>query len=107
MRFGFSHVGLIYLFMLMLPNVIWTKNQPKDYEKYVGNENKVLLVMERIGGVLVSFNINSWLEWSWCLAASFVLKILYEIFWIRYFKSEKTMRDFYENGSFTGCIMAM
>ena len=54
MRFGFSYVGLIYLFMLMLPNVIWTKNQPKDYEKYVGNENKVLLVMERIGGVLVS-----------------------------------------------------
>ena len=45
MNFGFSYVGLIYLVMLMLPNIIWTKNQPKDYEKYVGNENKVLLAV--------------------------------------------------------------
>lgn len=112
MRFGFSYVGLIYLFMLMLPNVIWTKNQPKDYEKYVGDENKVFLAMERIGEVLVScvvlifsdFNISSWSEWSWWLAASFVLMILYEIFWIRYFKSEKTMRDFY--GSLLGVPVA-
>ena len=43
MKFGFSYVGLIYLVMLMLPNIIWTKNQPKDYENYVGNENKVVL----------------------------------------------------------------
>ena len=28
---------------------------------------------------------------------SFALMVLYEIFWIRYFKSEKTMRDFYSN----------
>lgn len=112
MRFGFSYVGLIYLFMLMLPNVIWTKNQPKDYEKYVGNENRVFLAMERIGEVLVScvvlifsdFNISSWSEWSLWLAASFVLMILYEIFWIRYFKSEKTMRDFY--GSLLGVPVA-
>ena len=34
MHFGFSYVGLAYLVMLMLPNIIWTKNQPKDYEKY-------------------------------------------------------------------------
>ncbi|MDO5133105.1 MAG: hypothetical protein Q4D81_09000 [Eubacteriales bacterium] len=46
MNFGFSYVGLIYLVMLMLPNIIWTKNQPKDYEKYVGNENKVLVAFE-------------------------------------------------------------
>jgi tryptophanyl-tRNA synthetase len=32
MHFGFSYVGLIYLVMLMLPNLLWTKNQPKDYE---------------------------------------------------------------------------
>ena len=40
MNFGFSYVGLIFLIMLMLPNIAWTKNQPKDYEKYVVNENK-------------------------------------------------------------------
>ena len=105
MQFGFSYVGLIYLIMLMLPNIIWTKNQPKDYEKYVGNENKVLLAFERVGEVLVSctalifsdFNIKPWSPWSWWLVLSFALMILYEIYWIRYFKSEKTMKDFYSS----------
>ncbi|MGI6072948.1 MAG: hypothetical protein ACOX75_08120 [Lachnospiraceae bacterium] len=105
MNFGFSYVGLIYLVMLALPNIIWIKNKPKDYEKYVGNENKVLLAFERIGQVLVScaalifsdFNIKPWSNWSWWLVASFLLMMLYEIFWIRYFKSEKNMRDFYSS----------
>ena len=105
MKFGFSYVGLIYLVMLMLPNIIWTKKQPKDYEKYVGNENKVLLAFERVGEVLVScaalvfsdFNIKPWSSWSWWLVLSFALMVLYEIFWIRYFKSEKTMKDFYSS----------
>lgn len=105
MHFGFSYVGLIFLVMLTLPNIIWTRNQPKDYEKYVGNENKALLTFERIGEVLVScaalifsdFNIKPWSNWSWWLAAAFALMALYEIYWIRYFKSEKTMQDFYSS----------
>ena len=105
MNFGFSYVGLIYLVMLMLPNIIWTKNQPKDYEKYVGNENKVLLTLERVGEVLVScaalvfsdINIKPWSSWSWWLVLSFALMVLYEIYWIRYFKSERTMEDFYSS----------
>lgn len=112
MHLGFSYVGLIFLVMLMLPNMIWTKNQPKDYEKYVGNENKALLAFERIGEVLVScvvlifrdFNIEPWSSWSWWLAVSFALMVFYEIYWIRYFKSEKTMRDFYS--SFLGIPVA-
>ena len=28
---------------------------------------------------------------------AFALMILYEIFWIRYFRSEKTMKDFYSS----------
>lgn len=105
MNFGFSYIGLIYLVMLMLPNMIWTKNQPEDYEKYVGNENKVLLALERSGEVLVScavlifsdFNIKKWSNWSWWLAVSFMLMLLYEVYWVRYFKSEKTMQDFYSS----------
>lgn len=31
------------------------------------------------------------------LAMSFALMVLYEIYWIRYFKSEKTMKDFYRS----------
>ena len=105
MNIGFSYTGLIYLVMLMLPNMIWTKNQPKDYEKYVGNENKVFLALERSGEVLVScavlifsdFNIKKWSNWSWWLVISFMLMLLYEVYWIRYFKSEKTMQDFYSS----------
>ena len=49
MRFGFSYIGVIWLIMLFVPNMIWTKNKPQDYEKYTEGENKVLLVLERIG----------------------------------------------------------
>lgn len=112
MQFGFSYVGLIYLVMLMLPNILWTKNQPKDYEKYVKNENKVLLFLERAGEVLVSclalifsdFNLKPWSAWSWWLAASFLLMVCYELYWVRYFRSEKTMADFYS--SFLGVPVA-
>ena len=105
MNFGFSYVGLIFLIMLMLPNLAWTKNQPKDYEKYVVNENKVLLALERIGEVLVScatlifsdFNFRPWSSRSWWLVLSFALMVLYEIYWIRYFRSKKTMEDFYSS----------
>ena len=105
MHFGFSYVGLIYLIMLMTPNMLWTKNKPKDYDKYDGNENKVLLAFERVGEVLVStaaviftdFNLRSWTPWSLWLVVSFALMLLYEVFWVRYFKSEKTMADFYSS----------
>lgn len=112
MHFGFSYVGLIYLLLLMIPNIIWTKNQPQDYEKYLGNENRVLLTLERIGEVSVSctvlifsdYNLKLWSNWSWWLVLSFVMMVLYEIYWIRYFKSEKKMSDFYS--SFFGIPVA-
>ena len=105
MHFGFSYVGLIYLIMLFTPNIIWSKNQPKDYEKYAAQENKVLLTLERAGEALVStlclifsdFNIGSVSPWSIVLLASFLMMLLYEIYWIRYFKSEKTMQDMYSS----------
>ena len=49
MGLGFSYIGLIMLLMLFIPNFIWTRNQPKDYDKYAKNENKFLLALERIG----------------------------------------------------------
>ncbi|MBO4306114.1 MAG: hypothetical protein J5890_02885 [Clostridia bacterium] len=105
MNFGFSYVGLIFLVMLMLPNLMWTKNRPTDYEKYVANESRVLLAFERIGEILVScasiifsdFNIKPWSSRTWWLIAAFLLMVLYEVYWIRYFRSEKTMKDFYSS----------
>lgn len=105
MHFGFSYVGLIFLVMLMSPNLLWTKNKPLDYDKYVINENKLLLVLERIGEVLVSclalifsdFNPHTFSAWGLWLLAACVLMILYEVYWVRYFRSKKTMQDFYSS----------
>lgn len=51
-HFGFSYVGLIFLAMLFIPNIIWSKNQPQGYDP--GSENKILLAFERIGEVLTT-----------------------------------------------------
>lgn len=102
-HFGFSYIGFIFLFMLMVPNLIWTKHKPKDYENYVINENKLLVCLERIGQVSVTclallfddFNINEISYRLILLVAAFLCMLLYEWFWIRYFKSEQTMKDYY------------
>ncbi len=104
-HFGFSYVGLIFLIMLFVPNFFWTRNKPQDYEKYAKNENKILLGFERVGEVLVTalslifsgFNIGTLSEWSLFLLAAFLLMLLYELWWVRYFRSKKTMRDFYSS----------
>ena len=104
MRPGFSYIGLIYLLMLYIPNIIWTKNKPEGYDNVVNNENKVLLVFERIGEVLMTvialvfsdFNLREYNLWSTWLILSFICMVLYEISWIRYFKAQKsTCINFY------------
>ena len=103
MHFGFSYIGLAWLVMLLVPNLLWTKRKPLGYERCAARENRVLLAFERVGEVLVSavalvfsdFNLRPWDAWCLWFAASFVLMLLYEAFWIRYFRSERTMRDFY------------
>lgn len=105
MHFGFSYIGCLFLIMLIVPNLFWTRNQPKDYETYVVNENRMLLLLERIGEVLVTcvsvifsdFNLRKLSPWFLWLLAAGICMILYEIYWIRYFKSEKTMKDFYSS----------
>jgi hypothetical protein len=105
MNLGFSYIGLIFLFMLFIPNIIWSKNKPKDYEKSVKNENKILLMFERIGQILVTcislifsdFNIHKYSLWIIWLLAAFIIMIMYELYWIKYFKSNKTLKDFYSS----------
>ena len=105
MHFGFSYIGLIFLLMLFIPNFFWTKHKPKGYEKYSNNENKALLIFERIGEAAVSclvlifsdFNPQGLSICLFWLVAAFGCMILYELYWIRYFRSEKTMKDFYSN----------
>lgn len=105
-HFGFSYIGLLFLLLLFIPNIIWTKKIPQGYT--AEQENKTLLLFERTGEVLTcccallfsDFNIHKWTVWSLWLIAAFLLMVLYELWWIRYFRSERKLTDFY--GSFLG-----
>lgn len=100
---GFSYVGLLYLLMLFIPNIIWSRNPPIDYDNT--KENKILLLLERVGQIGCSccvlifsnFNIAPFSAWSLWLMASFLLMILYEACWIRYFTNENTEENFYRS----------
>ena len=107
---GFSYMGLLFLLMLIIPNLIWTKRQPQGYS--AENENKPLVLSERVGEVLTTccalifsdFNLQEVSKWSLWLAASFALMAMYEIWWVRYFKSQRELADFYS--SFWGVPVA-
>lgn len=100
---GFSYVGFVFLLMLIIPNLIWTKHQPKGYDPRT--ENKVLRVFERVGQVCVTctslmffdLNIHSWSLRSVWLVIAIAFMIAYEYWWILYFKSDKTLKDFYRS----------
>lgn len=107
---GFSYMGLIFLLMLTIPNLIWVRHQPKGYNYQT--ENKILLIFERAGQVLVTctalifsdFNLRPWSIWTLWLLAAVILMIMYECWWFRYFKSQKLLEDFYS--SFCGIPVA-
>ena len=102
-NFGFSYIGLLFLLMLFIPNIIWAKRKPQGYTSE--GESKALLFFERLGEVLTcccslvfsDFNIQEWTPWSFWLIAAFLLMILYEIWWARYFRSGRRLSDFYSS----------
>lgn len=53
-HFGFSYTGLVFLAMLMAPNLIWCRHQPKDYGRCAQKESRLLLAFERVGEVSVT-----------------------------------------------------
>lgn len=109
--FGFGYMGLIFLLMMFIPNIIFSRNLPENYMAYAKQENKFLQVIEKIGEVAVTFvaviftDFNPFVKKldgfiifplsNLYLVLAFVLMVLYEIYWIRYFKSNHTMKDFY------------
>jgi len=102
-HFGFSYVGLLYLLMLWVPNALWARRLPEGYD--ASGESKILLVFERTGQVLCTgaillfsdYNPRSLVPWTAWLFVSAALMVLYELFWLRYFRSERTVRDFYRS----------
>lgn len=96
--------------MLFIPNIIWSKRKPQGYTSE--KENKILLFFERLGEALVcccslvfsDFNIHKWTLWALWLVVAFILMIMYEAWWVRYFRSERKLSDFYS--SFSGIPLA-
>jgi len=109
-NFGFSYIGLLFLLMLFIPNIMWSKRMPQGYT--AKKENKILQFFERVGEILTcccsllfsDFNIHQWTLWSLWLIVAFVLMIMYEAWWVRYFRSERKLSDFYS--SFLGIPLA-
>lgn len=98
---SFSWIGMIFLIMLMIPNLIWNQNKPTHYEDYVQNENKFLLFLERGGEICTTgfalFSYEDPLNAKWILIVAIILMLLYEYYWVQYFLSKKTMNDFYRS----------
>ena len=98
---GFSYIGLLWLAMLFVPNLYWVKRQPTGYT--AAGENRLLVALERIGEagvtccalVFSDFNLHSLSPRSLWLALSLALMMAYEFWWVRYFRSGRTLRDFY------------
>ena len=109
---GFSYIGLLFLLMLFVPNFLWMRRRPQGYDLHASGEPPFLRVLERIGQVLVTclslsftdFNLHPFSAWSLWLICAFILLLLYEAYWISYFRSERTLRDFYK--SFCGIPIA-
>lgn len=89
--------------MLFIPNILWSRKKPLGYSSET--ENKILVLLERIGEVSVcccallfsNFNLREWTSWSWWLIAAFLLMAMYELWWIRYFRGERKLSDFYSS----------
>ena len=102
MQFGFSIVGVVFLAMLFIPNIIWGRSLPPGYAEISKHENRTLLMLERIGEVATScaavifvcplgFSLP-WLAW---LIIAFALMLLYELAWVRYFRGGRVLTDMY------------
>lgn len=120
-KFGVCFTGIAFLAMLFVPNIIWAKGKnPKGNEQTGKRESRFLLAFERIGEVAVTaallmfpsvdplirkFPDGIYFRWDLLIwLAALVLMILYECYWVKYFKSERNMKDLYL--SFAGFPLA-
>lgn len=111
-RLGLCVTGIVFLLMLFVPNILWARREkPAGYEAAAKRENKVLLLLERAGEVAVTTALVIFPAFDPCIrrlpeglfiasrivlwATALVLMVLYECFWVRYFKSPGRTEDFY------------
>ena len=98
---GFSYIGLLAGNALCPQLVLGQTRQPTGYTS--AEESRLLAALERIGEagvtccalVFSNFNLRPLSPRSLWLALSLALMMAYECWWVRYFRSERTLRDFY------------
>ena len=89
--------------MLFVPNILWASRKPEGYS--AAGESRILVVLERIGEALVTcfalifkdFNPSGFSPWSLWLIASFAVMLMYELWWIRYFRGPRRLEAFYRS----------
>lgn len=102
MQFGFSVVGMAFLALLFIPNVLWARSRPSGYEEVARHESRVLLAFERVGQAATTcaaivFVCPQGLSLPWLLwfVAATVLMLLYELAWVRYFRGGEELAGMY------------
>ena len=65
-HFGFSYVGILYLLMLFVPNILWTKYLPEGYEDSTKKTKYCLHLKESVRYLPV------WLYWSFLTSFVFL-----------------------------------
>ncbi len=99
--FRFSALGATYLVMLFVPNLLWARLRKRDDEGEP-KESALLLVLERLGqaGTTVAalaapVTGAPGASRITCLIGSLLAIGLYELAWVRYFRSPRTTFDLY------------
>jgi len=98
-RPGFSCVGLIFMLMLMVPNIIWMRTLPKAQCFCKRKQGSAGLRARRAGGGHLhrAHFFGPWSLWTLWLVAAMIAMVLYEIWWVRYVRSKRTPADFYSD----------
>lgn len=103
MSFGFSPLGAAYLTMLFIPNLLWARLRSGQAAPAPAKENPLLLFGERVGQVTttiavlfapVSESPRGDLRLV-CLGASLLAMALYELSWLRYFRTDRSEASLY------------
>jgi len=102
--FAFSPLGAAYLAMLFIPNALWARLRCKDADLAAPNENQLLLALERVGQGTTTMAVlfapasdSPGTPRLVCLGASLLAMVLYELSWLRYFRTDRSVADLYRS----------
>ena len=104
MSFAFSPLGAAYLAMLLCPNLLWARAHTATPDRAAPDENRLLLTLERVGQASTTIAVlfvpagpSPGPTRLACLGASLLAMVLYEVSWLRYFRTDRTDASLYRS----------